>query len=498
MKFFETSQIRRIDQYTIKHEPIASIDLMERAAETLFRYFIKRFDIQTNFYVFAGPGNNGGDALALSRKLLEYGYNVFTYYFGFAKLSKDCSVNLQRLKELFPDYVSSIEADLSNVNLKTDAVIVDGLFGSGLTRPAEGIYADTIRLINQANNYVVAIDIPSGLNGEENTDASSAVLVKADLTLSLHFPKLAFFFPENNVYVKEWLVLAIGLHPDIIQHTESKYNYLVKSDISNLLKQRNKFSHKGNFGQVFIFGGKKGMGGAAVLNAKASLRSGAGLVSVYSNKSNRIVIQTSVPEAIFESKSKKAPDTAKYNAFALGSGIGKSANTVNIFEHLLENIKSNCVIDADGLNILSANTYLLDKLPENSILTPHPKEFERLFGESKNTFERMQKALKISKELKIYIVLKGAYTLISCPDGNAYFNTSGNPGMATAGSGDVLTGIIAGLLSQKYAPKEAAIVGVYLHGLAGDCALSNNSVESLTAGDIVDNIGKAFKLLRNR
>jgi NAD(P)H-hydrate epimerase len=498
MKLFATQQIRQIDAYTIEHEPVASIDLMERAAEAIFQYLIKKINIRRSVRVFAGPGNNGGDALAVARKMLEYGYEASVYFISSAKLSPGCALNLERLKALFPEKVSGVETGANTIAINPGDVIIDGLFGSGLSRPIEGVYAEIVQLINRTDNYVVAIDTPSGLNGEENT-AYRHPIVKADLTLSLHFPKPAFFFPENNPYVNHWEVLPIGLHPAIIRNMETVYYYVTKKDIAPLLKTRNKFAHKGHFGHTLIVAGKKGMGGAMVLNTKACLRAGAGLVTTSSVESNRIILQTAVPEAMFASRKRleNAPDLSKYTAFAIGPGIGTSDAAAAFLDTFLSNALHNCVIDADALNIVANKRGLLKKIPPHSILTPHPKEFERLFGASGNSFERMQKARKEAENRQIYIVLKGAYTMAACPDGNVYFNTSGNAGMATAGSGDVLTGIIAGLLSQGYPPKEAALTAVYLHGLAGDIALQNNqSEESLLAGDMIENIGKAFNCLR--
>lgn len=497
MKFFSTSQIRQLDQYTIDHEPIAPIDLMERAADALYWDLEAHIPYLQTICILAGPGNNGGDALALARMLLLSRYSVSVYLLHTGGLSDDCEISRKRLLEKFPTALTELENEFIAPSINEDSILIDGLFGSGLTRPLTGIYAQAVEWLNSSPCKVVAIDIPSGLHGEENSIDDSSIIVRADYTLSIQFPKLSFLLPECQKYVGEWRTVAIGLHPKAIEMTDSNLFYLEQNDILPLLKQRTKFSHKGTFGHAYIAAGSLDMGGAAVLSARAALRSGAGLVTVHSAAANRIIVQSVVPEAIFQSD--KADnfiteiDTFEtYNAVAIGPGIGKDAETVEMLHHFLKNYNKPCILDADALNIISQNKELLTLIPKNSIITPHPKEFERLFGKGNSGYGRMKKASEFARKLEIIIILKGANTLIATPDGKLYFNSTGNSGMATAGSGDVLTGMLAGLLAQDYAPEDTAKVGVYLHGLAGDLALENQSTESLIAGDIVENIGQAF------
>lgn len=499
MKFFSTKEIREIDLFTIEHEPILSINLMERAAKALHLEFTNRFTIEHPVCIFAGPGNNGGDALALARLLLKDGYNVTTYLIRpTSELSPDCEINRTELLRQFPD---SLVENPTNPNLPKDAILIDGLFGSGLNRPLADNVAKTVLQINSSGNYVVAIDIPSGLHGEENNFSENPIVVKANLTLSFQFPKLAFLLPENEQFVGEWKVLDIGLHPKAIEQTATSYHFLEEKEVSNLLKHRSKFAHKGTCGHALIVAGSKGMPGAVILATKAALRSGAGLVTVQSASINHAIIETAVPEAI--SKPDKLTtfistiETPElYDAIGIGPGIGKFHKTHLGLKQLLETYKNPCVVDADALNIIAKDLIILKRMPKNSILTPHPKEFDRLFGASQNTLERITKAESEAQRLQLIIILKGAYTTIALPDGNLFFNSTGNPGMATAGAGDVLTGILTGLMAQGYTPVEAAKLGVFLHGRAGDLALAFESEESLLAGDIIATLGKAFKSLR--
>ncbi len=497
MKIFNTSQIRVLDLFTIENEPIASIDLMERAAFAIYEKYMQTFHYNRPVYVLAGPGNNGGDALALARHLLQTGLNVKTQIISTGKLSPDCETNLRRLKENFPEAVTESVEQFKKPEILPDTIIVDGLFGSGLTRLLSGIFAEAVEFINNSGCEVLAIDIPSGLQGEGVTNEKD-VIVNADYTFSLQFPKLTFFFAENENFTGKWSVLDIGIHPKAINETETNYYLTEKQDIQNILKPRRKFSHKGTYGHLLLVAGGKGMAGAAVLGAKAALRSGAGLVTVHGPKCNRAIVQTSIPEAIFSFNNNKkfitaVHDLQKYSAIAVGPGIGVNTFSKEMLVQLLSEIQQPCVFDADALNLLGFHPELRELLPKGSIITPHKKEFERMFGASANSSEELILAIEKAKEFEIVIVLKGAYTRVILPDGKVYFNPTGNSGMATGGTGDVLTGIIGSLLAQGYSSENAALAGVYIHGLAGNLALESESETSLIAGDIVGKLGKAFK-----
>ena len=497
MKIFSTSQVRSLDAYTIEHEPVASIDLMERAAQAIFEAYAKSFNLQRPVLIVAGPGNNGGDALALARILVWVKSDVRVLLLHNGKLSADCETNLQRLRNLKAEIITEITDSFVFPNINKETVIVDGIFGSGLSRPAEGVFAEAIDHINRTACEVLSIDVPSGLLGELNPD-TSVPIVKATRTFTLQFPKLAFLLPETGIFAGNWSVLDIGIHPEAISQTETRYFFIKKKDIQPKIKIREKFSHKGTYGHVLIFAGSRDMAGAAVLSSEAALRSGAGLVTVHSASCNRIILQTAVPEVIFESDNNEHcisefRDLTKFNAIAIGPGIGQAGETSFFLKSILSAYSNPIVLDADALNLIAAND-LLHLIPENSILTPHPKEFERLFGKSTNSYDRLQKASTIAQTHKIIIILKGAHTQIFMPNGKIYFNSTGNAGMATAGSGDVLTGIMVGLLAQGYQPQDAALTGVFLHGLAAD--LITETEETMLASDIIRGLKLAFRTLR--
>ena len=504
-KLFETSRIKEIDKYTIENEPIDSIDLVERASSVFVNEFCRRFTSRQNkIYVFAGQGNNGADALAIASMLIEKGYNVFTYLINpMDMLTEECEINKQRLIEDGNKKFTEVISSFPPPKFEPHDIIIDGLFGSGLNRPLEGGFAGIVDYINHAESTVVSIDIPSGLFGEDNKDNNLQYIIQADLTLTFEFPKLSFLMPENAIFVGEWKVLPIGLHPDALLKTKTSYGLITDEDIASLIHTREHFAHKGDFGHALLIAGSAGKMGAAVLSAKGCMRSGAGLLTVHLPARGEVVMQTSLPEAMVDIDTNSdyitgIADIAKYDAIGVGPGIGKRSETKNMLRWLLSSSNNvPLVIDADALNIIAENSELLHDLPEGSIITPHPAEFDRLAGTSDNAYERMQKARSMASEKKICIVLKGAYTAVCTPKGNVFFNTTGNPGMATAGSGDVLTGIILGLLAQGYHAEEAAVIGVYLHGIAGNLAASNLSEESMIAGDIVQMLGTAFKQMHD-
>ena len=500
-KLFETSKIKELDAYTIEHEPIDSIELVERAANAFVSEFSRRFTSRHNrIYVFAGQGNNGADALAIARLLIEKGYYVFTYLINPTRtLSPECEINRDRFKIEGNRPLIEIDKSFVPPKLESQDIVIDGIFGTGLNRPLEGGFAKIVDYINHSESTVVSIDIPSGLFGDDNKNNNPHYIIQADLTLSFEFPKLSFLMPENAIFVGEWKELSIGIHPDAILTMKTSYGLITDDDIASLLKTRDRFAYKGDFGHALLIAGSKGKMGAAVLAAKGCMRSGAGLLTVHLPGRGEMVMQTALPEAMVDIDSNadyitELRDISKYDAIGIGPGIGTMDDTMELLKKLLEMVSTKpLVIDADALNIIAENSELLHHLPEGTILTPHPGEFDRLTGISDNAYERMQKARTLAAEQKICIILKGAYTAVCTPTGKVFFNTSGNPGMATAGSGDVLTGIILGLLSQGYRPEEASVIGVYLHGIAGNFASASLSEESMMAGDIVQHLGIAFK-----
>ena len=503
MFIFRADQIKALDAYTIQNEPIASIELMERAVrEFIIQLEVSilfRCDCQQCFAVIAGPGNNGGDALGIARHLMKSNYKVHTWLYQCGhRLSPDCTTNKERLEELGKDLLTIVDDTFTLPDITEDAIIIDGLFGNGLNRPLQNEYAEVVKFINKLPNEVIAIDIPSGLMPENNAGNIKEHVIRANKTFSFQYPKLSFFFQENAPFIGNWNTMDIGLinSPDVI----SDMFYMQDEDVYPKLMRRSKFAHKGTAGHALIVAGKPGMAGAALLAGKACMRAGAGKLTISTQEENRIIIQLGIPEAILNLKPiMESLSTGMLNIFkalAVGPGIGTSTEAVKQLDYLLSNYNCPMVIDADAINILAANRFLLDKIPSFSILTPHKLELKRIIGETNDDYEELMTVKAFSKKHQLIVVIKGAYSKIVFPDGAVYVNSTGNPGMATAGSGDVLTGIISGLLAQGYSPYNATILGVFLHGKAGDLAAQNLCQESLIASDIIRFLPDAFNYLR--
>lgn len=498
MKLFTCSQISEIDRLTSELEPISSIDLMERASDQVAWWITQHFDHDSLLWFFTGPGNNGGDALAVARMLELAGYNCTVFLSTFGREPKgDQAINLKRLQKQNKVQVKIIDSEESIPEIPSEVVVVEGLFGSGLNKPLEGLAEKIVQKINVSGAKVISIDIPCGLFGEDNLNNNLSAVIKANNTLTFQFPKISFLFPENYQFTGEWEVLPIGLSPEAIGQTESNYFYLTNEFISGKIKKRDKYSHKGTFGHALLIAGSYGKMGAAVLSSKACLRSGVGLLTSHVPRLGYEIIQNSVPEAMTSIDHSKFiftgfPNLSMFSAVGIGPGLDKKPESQDAFKELLNAKPAKMVIDADALNILAENQDWYHLLPKNSILTPHPKEFERLAGFSANSFDRLQLQLQFSARHKVILVVKGAHTSITFPNGDVYFNSTGNPGMAAGGSGDVLTGIILGLLAQSYSPEDAALIGVYLHGLAGDLAAAQFSQQAMIAGDIIELLGAAF------
>jgi len=500
MKILTTDLIREADAYTIANEPIKSIDLMERAATRLFEWIMANFP-KHRFAIFVGPGNNGGDGLALARLLANNNCNVRVFEVNFTdKRSENFKTNYNRLKKAGVK-IETISTEEDFPELQDSEIVVDAIFGSGLSRPAKGLVAGIIQKINSGINPIVSIDIPSGLFAEDNSNNCESNIILADHTLTFQFPKLSFLFAENEIFVGEWHVLDIGLHPGFIEDVDTPYQLIELEDIKSYIIPRTPFAHKGDFGHALLIAGSYGKMGACVLAARAALRSGLGLLTAHVPSKGYEIIQTAVPEAMVSiDKNAKMfsnlPKLNKYNAVGIGPGLGVHKASHDAFLKLLKN-NSPLVIDADGLNSIAKNPEWIKLIPQDSILTPHPKEFDRLVGESSNSYERLQKQIKLAKQIKSVVIVKGHFTAIAFPDGKVYFNTTGNPGMATGGSGDVLTGIILSLFAQGFLPDEAALAGVFIHGLAADMAVETVSQTALMASDIIDFLPEAFKMLED-
>lgn len=504
MKILTAEQVRQWDQYTIQHEPIASINLMERAAAKCVDWLVQRDSFgeekgyaESRFSIFCGKGNNGGDGLAIARLMAEKKYSVTVYILEFGhKGTDDFQINLARLHQYPEVDIRFIQTEENFHALRKEEIVIDALFGSGLNRGIEGVTAALIDHINSSGCEIIAIDIPSGLFVDHFSAGNT--IIKANHTLSFQCYKPGLLVAENAAYIGEVHILDIGLHLDFYSSVHSPYELTDDTIIQSIYQPRKSFAHKGNFGHSLLLAGSYGKIGAAVLSARACLRSGTGLLTCHIPKCGYDVLQISVPEAMvttdFNSSfiTRIEDDLTKYEAVGIGPGIGTASETKMMLREILDTYRSPLVLDADALNILASQKDLLKMVPGGSILTPHPKEFERLFGKSENDFDQIQLALQKANELDVVIVLKGHHTLIATEDGKGFFNSTGNAGMATAGSGDVLTGMLTGLLAQGYSSLESAIFGVYLHGLAGDFAARELSMEAMVAEDIVENLSNAF------
>jgi ADP-dependent NAD(P)H-hydrate dehydratase / NAD(P)H-hydrate epimerase len=493
-KIFSSLQIKSADHYTIQSEPISSIELMNRAGKECCEWISKRYSTEQTFSIFCGTGNNGGDGLVIGRLLKQIGYDVGVFIIEGITSTFEFEEQKKTYLGLFPGTLNYLNSNDIKISLKYDEVIIDCIFGIGLSRPVEGIFAEVILELNRLGNKVISIDIPSGLFPDRVVQGNNPI-VQANYTLTFQFPKLPFFFSENELQVGEVFILNIGLSEEFISKEPSTHFYLEKEYISSLVKHRTKFSHKGNYGHGLLISGSYGKMGACVLAAKSALRSGIGLLTIHGPKCGYEIIQGTVPEAMFEADNNEKniseiPDFEKYQAIGMGPGVGINPSLVLCLEILLKS-KIPLVLDADALNVISENESLKSFLHDRVILTPHVKEFQRLTKSNSKSLNELQ--IEFSKKYKVFIVLKGANTCITDPEGNSFFNTTGNPGMAKGGSGDCLTGIILSLLAQNCAVLHAAQIGVFIHGLAGDIASSRYGQISMTPSDLIEGLSRAFK-----
>jgi NAD(P)H-hydrate epimerase len=496
---YSNRQLRELDACTIQREPVASIDLMERACEAFCRWFTRHIPEHQRVGIVCGTGNNGGDGLGIARLLTGWGYSVRVWIVrGQSAESKDFSTNLKRISGKIPIAEIVTDADLPDVE-KDCQVVVDALFGTGLSRPVEGIYASVIQWVNRAQVVRIAVDVPSGLQADQPSDGD---VVQAHHTVTFQFPKLAFLLPENAQRVGAWHMVDIRIHPGCVAQMPTSTFLLTRAHMKSLVKPRATFAHKGNFGHALLIAGSYGKMGAAVLAAKAVLRCGAGLLTVHAPAQGYGILQTSVPEAMVSADADQflvteAPSLEKYSVVGAGPGLGVQLPTVKALQTVMEACRVPMVLDADALNALSSHRELLHLIPKGSILTPHVGEFRRLVGDWKDDFHRLELQRSLASTTHSVVILKGAFSSICSPAGETYFNATGNAGMAKGGSGDALTGVLTGLLARGYTGLEAAQLGVWLHGVAGDLACEEMGQDSLLASDLVTFLPKAFRQLQS-
>ncbi len=499
MKLLSADQTQKWDLYTIKNEPVSLVNLMERAASLCAEKIESLLKSKREIKLFCGTGNNGGDGLVIARKLAEKKIKIEVFILEYSnKKSSDFLINEKRLKQQKKVTIFYLNEKSVLPIIGKDDILIDAIFGTGLSKAISGLASKIVKHINKFSNFIVAIDVPSGLPSEISNikDIQKKIIIEADLTLTFQVPKLSFFYSECFKYVGNFEVLDINLHPNYLKNISTKSFFITNNLVKKLQKPRLKFSHKGSFGHALLVGGSKGKLGAIILSTKAALRTGCGLTTAYIPNIGYTILQKSLPESMVivddEINSiNKFPTTKNFSAIGVGMGMGTNIATKKSFAKWLQKIKLPIIIDADALNISSQ--LLLEnknfKFPKNAILTPHPKEFDRLTGKSKNSFERLKKQKEFSQKHEVIVVLKGAHTSIAMPDGSIYFNSSGNELLATAGSGDVLSGIITSFLAQGYNPNEAAIMGVYTHGLCADAHKKQGNT-TMIASDIIEMIPK--------
>ena len=495
MKIFTAAQISNWDQYTITQEPITAVDLMERAATASFEWIKKNISLQQPVVVCCGTGNNGGDGLVIARLLLKAKYNVSVYTLNSKKNTEAYQINHKKLKLLHPGF-HEVNTIKDFPSFPKNTVVIEALFGTGITQPLRGIAAAWVIQLNNQQLQIISIDMPAGLCAD-HFSAGNAI-IKAAVTLSFETNKLVFLLPGIATYIGKIELLPIGLNKNYYAHTPTRFETVDTNTIREIYKPRDAFAHKYNFGHALIYAGSKNMMGAAVLCTKACIRSGTGLATIQVSPDCEAIIHISIPEAITTSAEDNEKKWVKKTAIAIGPGLEIIPKNKQLLKKLIANKDTPLVIDASAIVMLAGATSLLPlRKIHPAIITPHGGEFEKLFGKTNNPFEQLELAMEKAHSLNCYIVLKGHHTLIACPDGTGYFNTTGNAGMATAGSGDVLTGILCGLLAQGYSEKDSCIFGVYLHGLAGDIAAENYTQEAMISRDIIDGLSTAFKQIKN-
>ena len=489
MNLFKSEMISQIEKNFIDNMNISSFELMERAAQAFVLWLLDKTNKQNEFLVVCGPGNNGADGLLIASKLESYGFIVKILMVGDpAKRTTEFNAHLKSVSLNRSISIHEWSHDKPQFNVTLNIIIIDAILGIGVNRPLEGQFKMLIDSLNGLNNPIYSVDVPSGMDCNNATKSSC---IKAVATLAFQWPKISFFHKENEDNLGDWAFESIGISDTNIPEPSSDIQLITRQMVKDIIPIRLKNTHKGSYGHVGLMTGACGMSGAAILCATAALKMGVGLCTVISEECNRIIIQSNLSEAIFSNiQSFKISESVTY---AIGPGLGKSTSALKWLANLLDHINYPILLDADALNLLSENKYLWDKIPKNSILTPHPKEFERLFGISSDSFDRLQLQSQMSMKHQVIIVLKDHNTTITAPNGRIYYNNTGNPGMATGGSGDVLTGIITSLLAQKTPTLDSAVAGVYIHGLAADIAVEDIHMMSLTPSDIINHLSKALK-----
>lgn len=498
MKILTTSQFKDLDKAAAENMDKGMVDLVDKTALALSDWVREHISVSNSILVFAGTGNNGADGIALARLLHEEHYKTYVYLINYSDKRSEANTRQLELYKQSGGAIMVIDDAGKLPDLDSKTIVIDALLGTGSNRKMEGLLLETVKYLNEQKAVRIAIDLPSGLNPDSHSEGPA---VEANITLVLEAPKLALMFAENEKYVGEWYLIPLNLHPAFIRNLKTQL-HLISADLAtNIIKShpRKKFSHKGTFGKALIAGGSRGKYGAVLMAVNAALRSGCGYVTAHIPAEAAAIMHTVSPQTLVEAdKGEKEittiPDPALYDAFAIGIGMGVSRNTESALESFLDlvELEHNVVLDADAINIIAKSKHLQGMLSPNTIITPHIKEFERLAGKADNDYERMEQLQNLSAKLNCIIILKGAHTMVSLPDGHIFFNSTGNVGLAKAGSGDALTGLLAGLLAQGLQSFEAALLGIYIHGLAADLAAKTTGTRSMLIEDVIGKFAEAF------
>lgn len=483
MKILTSLQISEWDRYTIQNEPIESLALMERAAERLSEALQRRLSVGVKLTFLIGKGNNGGDGLAMARILSGRGFCCrVIMIFETNELNENCAINFARLP-------SDIEINQYPCEICDDEVLIDAILGSGFRGKANNYILNVIKHINKLPNYKVSIDLPSAMSSEFDNDYE--MVLHTELTLTIQIPKLAFMLPEAGNACGEVEIVEIGLDSKFINNAKTCFYYIDSNFIASNSLRRTKFSHKGNYGHTLLICGSEGMVGAAFLATGAALRSGCGYVTVSLSFDYIPSLLSRYPSALTwgwhtDVLNRLPPNLEKYTSIAIGCGLGQNTQIVDLLEQLFRRYNRPIVIDADAINVLTVNRSLLKYIPKHSILTPHLGELRQLIGDWADDKDKIDKIRAFTLKYDVLLVVKGAHTMICCPNGDIWFNSTGNAFMAKAGAGDILTGLISGLLSRGYSPHLAACIGVYYHGIAAEKAAEAISGESINSNDLID------------
>lgn len=515
MLLANSSQMQMIDKKAMENIGMPGIVLMENAGKVVFDEIVHMKDKFDRVIILAGPGNNGGDGFVIARHLHNVKIPVRVFIIGKAThVEGDALANLNILKKL------SIQIDevfdgggfvKLEKSIRQGALLVDAIFGTGLTKPVHGIFSEVIDLVNEMADYILSVDIPSGIDSDTGKVMGTAI--EADKTVSLVIPKIGNIMYPGSDYNGELVIKGIGVPDIVIEDTKIEYNIITSEVIERMIPHRKRNTNKGDYGKGNIIAGSTGLTGAAILACKAALRSGMGLLKLYIPESLNIIITTAVPETVtvplievrkgvigINNFNKVIEESNKSDVLAIGPGCGLNAEVGELLKRIIFEVHKPLVIDADGLNALAKNVHWLESKKSDIIITPHPGEMSRLCGQTVEEVNDnpIETALSFSKEWGVITVLKGSRTVIATPSGEVFINVNGNPGMATAGSGDILTGVITSFIAQGFKPIDAAVFGVYIHGMAGDIMAESRGEHGLLAGDIVEGITRALKVLAGR